>query len=176
MTHRYVHAAIWELTWLSGACFILLCFFLPETSSSNILYRRSRRLRKLTGNSNLKSEGELLSENMTGKDILMIAVVRPFTLSFTEPMVFLLNLYIALIYGVLYIWFESFPLVFTGIYGFNLGEEGLGRSLTPKSVSKCADMLSQHSSASSWALSLRFHHFSGICISTQSRSSMKMAN
>ncbi|KAI4130313.1 MAG: hypothetical protein LQ347_003435 [Umbilicaria vellea] len=123
--HKGWKWTIWELTWLSGACFILLCFFLPETSSSNILYRRSRRLRKLTGNSNLKSEGELLSENMTGKDILMIAVVRPFTLSFTEPMVFLLNLYIALIYGLLYIWFESFPIVFTGIYGFNLGEEGL---------------------------------------------------
>lgn len=81
-----------------------------------------------------------MSENMTGKDILMIAVVRPFTLSFTEPMVFLLNLYIALIYGLLYIWFESFPLVFTGIYGFNLGEEGLGGLLTPKSVSNCADI------------------------------------
>lgn len=40
-------------------------------------------------------------------------------------MVFLLNLYIALIYGLLYIWFESFPIVFTEIYGFSLGLEGL---------------------------------------------------
>lgn len=129
MTDRCVPAAIWELTWLSGACFILLSFFLPETSSSNILYRRSRRLRKLTGNDNLKSEGELQGENMSNKDIVMIAVVRPFTLSFTEPMVFLLNLYIALIYGLLYIWFESFPIVFEGIYGFNLSENGLGEFL-----------------------------------------------
>lgn len=69
--------------------------------------------------------------------------VRPITLNFTEPMVFLLNLYIALIYGLLYIWyvhahpkrqiiictnstrFESFPIVFVEIYGFNLGQEGL---------------------------------------------------
>ena len=51
--------------------------------------------------------------------------VRPITLNFTEPMVFLLNLYIALIYGLLYIWFESFPIVFVEIYGFSLGEEGL---------------------------------------------------
>ncbi|KAJ4353373.1 GTPase-activating protein [Didymosphaeria variabile] len=29
------------------------------------------------------------------------------------------------IYGLLYIWFESFPLVFVEIYGFNLGQEGL---------------------------------------------------
>lgn len=39
--------------------------------------------------------------------------------------VFLLNLYIALIYGLLYIWFESFVIVFIEIYGFGLGEEGL---------------------------------------------------
>ena len=55
----------------------------------------------------------------------MISLVRPITLNFTEPMVFLLNLYIALIYGLLYIWFESFPLVFEGIYGFGLGLSGV---------------------------------------------------
>ena len=62
---------------------------------------------------------------MTPKDIAMISLVRPITLNFTEPMVFLLNLYIALIYGLLYIWFESFPIVFTGIYGFSLGISGV---------------------------------------------------
>ncbi|GIK07614.1 hypothetical protein Aspvir_003280 [Aspergillus viridinutans] len=94
---------IWELMWLSGFSLLMLLFFLPETSSANILYRRARRLRQLTGRENLK----------------------PFTLNFTEPMVFLLNLYIALIYGLLYVWFESFPIVFTEIYHFNLGQLGL---------------------------------------------------
>ena len=54
-----------------------------------------------------------------------MSLLKPFTLMFTEPIVFLLNLYIALIYGLLYIWFESFPLVFEGLYGFNLGLEGV---------------------------------------------------
>ena len=62
---------------------------------------------------------------MTGKEVAMIALVRPFTLNFTEPMVFLLNLYIALIYGLLYVWFESFPIVFRGVYGFSLELEGV---------------------------------------------------
>lgn len=66
-----------------------------------------------------------MAESMTGREIVMMSLVRPITLNFTEPMVFLLNLYIALIYGLLYIWFESFPIVFVDIYGFNLGEEGL---------------------------------------------------
>ena len=116
---------IWELMWLSGFTLILLIFFLPETSAANILYRRSRRLRVLTGNEKITCEPEIASEQMTGHEVLMIALVRPFTLNFTEPMVFLLNLYIALIYGLLYVWFESFPIVFTDIYGFSLSMEGL---------------------------------------------------
>lgn len=95
---------IWELMWLSAFCLVFLFFFFPETSANNILVRRAKRLRKLTGDDRIKCEPELMSEQMTGKDIVMIALVRPFTLNFTEPMVFFLNLYIALIYGLLYIW------------------------------------------------------------------------
>jgi MFS transporter, DHA1 family, multidrug resistance protein len=103
----------------------MFTFLLPETSPQNILYRRARRLRKLTGNDKLISEPELQGEEMGGKDVVMMVLVRPFTLLFTEPIVFLLDLYIALIYGLLYIWFESFPIVFVEIYGFSLGTEGL---------------------------------------------------
>lgn len=116
---------IWELMWLSGFTLALLGLFLPETSSANILYRRARRLRKLTGRDNLKCEPEVESEGLTGRDLAMTILVRPFTLNFLEPMVFLLNLYIALIYGLLYVWFESFSIVFVGIYHFNLGQQGL---------------------------------------------------
>ena len=116
---------IWELMWLSGFALIFLFFFLPETSSANILYRRTRRLRKMTGNDKLRCQPELDAEKMTGREVVMMCLVRPFTLNFTEPMVFFLNLYIALVYGLLYIWFESFPIVFIEIYHFNLGQEGL---------------------------------------------------
>ncbi|RAH67998.1 MFS transporter [Aspergillus aculeatinus CBS 121060] len=116
---------IWELMWLSGFSLVMLVFLLPETSSANILYRRARRLRKLTGRENLKCEPEIESEGLMGRELIMITLVRPLTLNFLEPMVFLLNLYIALIYGLLYVWFESFSIVFEEIYGFNLGQEGL---------------------------------------------------
>ena len=116
---------IWELLWLSGFCLVFLFFFFPETSSSNILYRRSQRLKGMTGMQNLKCEPEILAEDMTPKDIALRTLVRPITLNFYEPMVFLLNLYIALVYGLLYIWFESFPIVFIQLYHFTLGLEGL---------------------------------------------------
>jgi MFS transporter, DHA1 family, multidrug resistance protein len=112
--------------WLAGACLVFLFFFLPETSSSNILFRRTCRLRKVTGmaNDKLKCEPEVEAEGMSGHEIVMMVLVRPFTLNF-EPICFFLNMYIALIYGLLYIWFESFPIVFIGIYGFSLGTLGL---------------------------------------------------
>ncbi|TID21622.1 multidrug resistance protein [Venturia nashicola] len=116
---------IWELMWLSGTVWVFLMFFLPETSANNILYRRTKRLREITGNDKLICQPELVAESMSRNEIIQMSLVRPFTLNFTEPMVFLLNLYIALIYGLLYIWFESFPIVFVGIYKFNLGEQGL---------------------------------------------------
>ncbi len=115
---------IWELMWLSGFTLVLLFFALPETSSANILYRRTMRLRKLTGNQRLICEPQLVGETMGGKEIVQMTLVRPFTMCFTEPMIFLLNMYIALIYGLLYIWFESFPIVFIEIYGFSLGTQG----------------------------------------------------
>lgn len=116
---------IWELMWLSGFCLVFLVFFLPETSSGNILYRRTVRYRQITGNKNLKCQPELDAEGMSAKEGIQMTLVRPFTLTFTEPIVFFLNLYIALIYALLYLWFESFPIVFIGIYHFAPQNQGL---------------------------------------------------
>ncbi|KAL9070950.1 MAG: hypothetical protein Q9157_005644 [Trypethelium eluteriae] len=116
---------IWELLWLSGFCLVFIMIFLPETSASNILFRRADRLRKRTGNTKLKTKGEVMAEQMTGHEAMMMVLVRPFTLSFFEPIVLILNLYIALVYSLLYLWFESFPLVFVDIYHFNTGTNGL---------------------------------------------------
>jgi DHA1 family multidrug resistance protein-like MFS transporter len=117
--------AIWELMWLSGACLLFLIFFLPETSSSNIIYRRAVRYRQITGISHLKCQPELTVEGLTTTAMAQSLLVRPFTIGFTEPIVFLQNLYLALVYALLYLWFESFPIVFLDTYHFTLGTEGL---------------------------------------------------
>ena len=64
---------IWELMWLCGFSLVLFIFFLPETSSTNILFRRTRRLRKLTGIEGLRCEPEILGEQMTGKDVSLLS-------------------------------------------------------------------------------------------------------
>jgi DHA1 family multidrug resistance protein-like MFS transporter len=107
---------IWELMWLSAVTLVLLFFFFPETSASNILYRRAHRLRKATGNPSIMSGPEIAAAAMSPRDRAVEVLVRPFTLNFQEPIVFVLNIYIGLLYALIYIWFESFPIVFIEIY------------------------------------------------------------
>ncbi|KAI0062506.1 putative caffeine resistance protein 5 [Artomyces pyxidatus] len=116
---------LWELMWVSGFTATVLFLFFPETSHSNILYRRAARLRRLTRNPHIMSQSEIDARHMTAGDVAMMMLVRPFTLNFQEPIVLMLNLYLALIYALLYCWFESFPIVFGGIYGFAPQHVGL---------------------------------------------------
>jgi DHA1 family multidrug resistance protein-like MFS transporter len=118
---------IWILIWLSGFCFIFLFFTFPETSAANILYRRTCRLRKLqrANGPKITCRPELETDKMTPSDGLKMILVEPFTLTLGEPILFCLNLYIALVYAVLYCWLESIPLAFYEVHGFSLGATGL---------------------------------------------------
>lgn len=115
---------IWELAWLCTAVLGVLFMLMPETNSSNILYRRASRIRRATGDSRFRTQAEIDSAHVNMRDRFAV-LGRAFTMTFTEPVVFFVDLYCALLYGILYIWFESFPLVFGDIYGFNTGEQGL---------------------------------------------------
>jgi DHA1 family multidrug resistance protein-like MFS transporter len=50
---------IWELLWISGFALVLLFFMLPETFAPNILSRRARRIRRITGDQKYASEAEI---------------------------------------------------------------------------------------------------------------------
>ncbi|KAK8848421.1 MFS general substrate transporter [Apiospora arundinis] len=115
---------IWVFTWMCVLVLLTMFFLFPETSAANILYRRARRLRKATGNDRLRSQSEIDATHHTYKDTLVM-LGRAFTLTFREPIIFLVDLYAGLLYGVLFLWFESFPLVYGDIYHFSSGEQGL---------------------------------------------------
>lgn len=51
--------------------------------------------------------------------------VKPITLNFKEPIVLVLNSYLALVYALLFAALESFRIVYVDIYGFTPGQEGL---------------------------------------------------
>jgi hypothetical protein len=74
---------------------------MPETSASNILLRRAQRLRKLTGNPNLKSQGEIDQGNLSFSKLAADQLWKPIEICLKDPAVFFTNLYTSLIYGTL---------------------------------------------------------------------------
>ena len=50
-----------------------------------------------------------------------MACIRPFQILYFEPMALILDLYSALLLGILYLFFGAFPLVFMNNHGFNCG-------------------------------------------------------
>jgi DHA1 family multidrug resistance protein-like MFS transporter len=117
--------SLWENLWLAAPVFLLLLFCLPETSSDNILLRRAARLRKVTGNKNIRSQSEITQQHMSAKEMAFEALVKPWEMNILDPAVLFTTLYASLCYSIFYTFFEAFPLVFPAMYDFSSGELGL---------------------------------------------------
>lgn len=108
----------------SGLLWILGSFLVPETYAPVLLRKRAAKLSKMTGKvyvSKLDHEGgrPTLSESFK------TALSRPWILLFKEPIVLLLSIYMAIVYGTLYMLFAAFPIVYQVNRGWNQGVGGL---------------------------------------------------
>ncbi|GAA5962774.1 hypothetical protein JCM3765_001512 [Sporobolomyces pararoseus] len=116
---------IYELIFASAFSLAFSFLLLPETYGPTILYRRARRLRKLTGNDKLITREELdLQDEPSIFTTIGTTISRAFLLC-ADPIVLFCNLYLGFVYAIFYLWFEAFPIVFTEYRGFNLGVSGL---------------------------------------------------
>lgn len=113
---------IWPLLCGTGLTWIIAFFFMPETNADTILTHRARVLRRMTGNTNIRSRGEDRDAQLTLSQLAYSTLYRPLHMTFTEPVLFFSNLYIAYVYGITYCLyvgfiinnsFEAFPLVGT---------------------------------------------------------------
>jgi MFS family permease len=96
--------------------------FLRETNPSVLLMRKTKKLRKETGNQNLRSA---LDTGLTPKELFKASITRPLKMLFLSPIVFLFSTYMAIVYGILYLLLTTFYRVFQGTYGFTTGSVGL---------------------------------------------------
>ncbi|THH21321.1 hypothetical protein EW146_g218 [Bondarzewia mesenterica] len=102
-----------------------LTFTVPETFSVVLLRHRAERLRKETGNSDLRSASEIAESDITLSSRVQVALIRPFEMLCTEPILIFMSLYLSLVYMLLYLFFFAFPIVFQGLHHFNDGITGL---------------------------------------------------
>ncbi|WYZ36996.1 hypothetical protein EsH8_II_000502 [Colletotrichum jinshuiense] len=122
-----IKAAGWRwvywLVTIVGGIFIPISFlFMKETYAPVLLERKVARLRKETGNENLRSK--LQTESNTAEKF-KLAIIRPLKLLFLTPIVTLMALYVAITYGILYLLITTFSFVYRDQYGFDEGTIGL---------------------------------------------------
>ncbi|KAG4031158.1 hypothetical protein MFRU_010g02830 [Monilinia fructicola] len=108
----------------TGALWIIGGLTIPETYSPVILRRRANKMSSMTGKV-YKSKIEVDYGSKSLSSEFKTALSRPWILLFTEPIVFLLSLYMAIIYGTLYMMFGAFPIVYQVERGWSAGIGGL---------------------------------------------------
>ncbi|RGP66300.1 hypothetical protein FSPOR_6678 [Fusarium sporotrichioides] len=102
---------------------VAIVFFAPETFHPILLREKARKLRKETGNDAYRAPME--DEQKPILQTLKLSVLRPFQLLFLEPMCLCLDLYSAILLGILYLFFGAFPLIFRNNHGMNLWQVGM---------------------------------------------------
>jgi MFS family permease len=101
---------------------ILTMIWYRETYAPVLLKRKAARLRKATGNPDLRSirdTGESVSQ------LFLLALARPLKLLFCSPIVSLMALFSAITYGYLYLMFTTITSIFEEKYNFSPGIAGL---------------------------------------------------
>ncbi|KAF8578166.1 MFS general substrate transporter [Ramaria rubella] len=115
----------WALAFFAGVCLFVIIFFIPETYEPVILARKARRIRKETGDEHYHAAIEKHWRNMSWFNRVSDILGKPFTMLFHEPMLMAITVYMAFVYGCIYLLFEAYPIVFEVGHHMNAGEAGL---------------------------------------------------
>ena len=113
----------WIQLILSGVAWILITFTVPETSAPTLLSRRAAKLRKEKDDDRFTTEKEL--DQRPIRQQLVIFLIRPLQLLTREPIVMCLALYMSVLYGLLYMFFVAYPVIYQEGKGWNAGSTGL---------------------------------------------------
>jgi len=97
--------------------------FLEETYPPVVLVEKAAELRRRTRNWGIHAKQEEIEVDF--RELVSKNFTRPLRILVTEPIVLLLSIYMAFIYGLLYLFFTAYPIVFQQIHGFKGGVAGL---------------------------------------------------
>ncbi|KAJ7643706.1 MFS polyamine transporter [Roridomyces roridus] len=118
----------WSTTIVTVGVQMLGVLYLRESYAPFLLEQKAKRIRKSMDSEKgpvriVKSK--LTTDDRTWKNVIKIALTRPFVLFYYEPIVQLLAIYMSYLYGLFYLFLTSMPLMFQGTYGQSVGASGL---------------------------------------------------
>lgn len=143
-TWRWV---FWAVTIATAVVQAVGLIYLQETWAPKLLEQKTKKLRKETGNQDLYAE---VSNTQSPVKKLETSLARPFRLMFTQPIIIALALYMAYLYGLVYLVISSFAALWTsgeyynesvGIGGLHYIALGLGYGLGTQITAPLNDYL-----------------------------------
>ncbi|KAI9684258.1 MAG: hypothetical protein M1822_005731 [Bathelium mastoideum] len=118
------HALGWR--WTSWITLILTGVFgalgfvaYPESFAPVLLQRRARKRREETGNRALHAAHD--EHKVELKQIGERYLAKPLIMLVKEPILLLVTIYMSFIYGILYLFFEAYPISFQAQRGWSIG-------------------------------------------------------
>ncbi|KAH8155203.1 uncharacterized protein LAJ45_00212 [Morchella importuna] len=89
--------------------------WLPETYATTLLEKKAKALGRPLPGGGRKAQSK----------VFKVAIWRPLEMLVFEPVVILVSVYISFLFGILYLYFGAYPLIFQGSYHFTSGYSGL---------------------------------------------------
>jgi multidrug resistance protein len=135
----------WIQLILSTVIWVVMTFTVPETYAPTILGRRAKKMRANSGDDKFVTEQDLDLRPFSER--LRVFLVRPFQLLFLEPIVLFISLYMSVLYGLLYMFFVAYPIVYQEGKGYSASTTGL--MFIPIAVgvilsAACAPLVNKH--------------------------------
>jgi len=102
---------------------VTVLFGYSESFAPVVLMGKAAQLRRATGNWGIHAKQEEVELSL--RDLVVKNVGRPLRMLFEEPVILLITIYTAFIYGILYLFLTAIPIVFQEYRGFNSGTGAL---------------------------------------------------
>ncbi|KGQ87496.1 multidrug resistance protein [Candida albicans P87] len=118
-TWRWIY---WTFLIVAGVFYAIFIAIVPETHHGILLKKRAKKLRKKTGDSRYRSFNELQIRSFG--EVAKTSLLRPFVL-LSELIVFLMTIYMAICYGLLYMFFFAYPVVYQQGKGWSASLTGV---------------------------------------------------
>lgn len=113
--------ATWLMVIMGGISFLMMAC-IRETYAPALLQQKVKKIRKETGENKYWSRYDV---RVGFFELMKVNLSRPFVMAVKEPICIFWNVYMGIIYGILYLCFVAYPIVYTEIRGWSISNSGL---------------------------------------------------
>ena len=113
----------WITLIMCGFFGVIGFFAIPESYGPVLLSRKATNIRYQTQNWAIHAKHD--EKRVDARELVVKYFLRPFEMLIKEPILLLVTLYLGLIYGILYLFLEAYPISFGQQRGYNTGVAAL---------------------------------------------------